>query len=116
MILNDQVQILTPQTEEDPYSDPPTQVPRWDLPPASITTVRAAVTSRSVALRVVTGAGFTLDEQLVALIEPIPGIELAHDTHRIRWRGRDYAIDGRPLVRRRNGADHHWTIPLVDTV
>ena len=116
MILNDQVQILGAQTEEDPYAYPPTQVPRWDLPPASITTVRAAVTSRSVALRVVTGAGFTLDEQLVALIEPIPGLELAHDTHRVRWRGHDYAIDGRPLIRRRGGTDHHWTIPLVDTV
>lgn len=55
------------------------------------------------------GAAVQVVEELRAIIEPWPW---DHTTHRARWRGVEYRDDGPPMVRRKRGRDHHFTIRL----
>lgn len=50
-----------------------------------------------------------LVEELRALIRPHPHAVYGS---RWQWRGDTYVLDTAPLVRRRNGRDHHYTLQL----
>jgi hypothetical protein len=53
-------------------------------------------------------------QALVVQIEPLPE-DLNPTRHNIEWRGKRYALNGSPLIRRRQGEDHHWTVQLTRT-
>lgn len=69
--------------------------------------VRAEVHYTTTAA-IVSAGRTAIVEELRCVIEPI---QFGND-YRIRWRGKVYSSDGAAMVRRRNGRDHHLTIPL----
>ena len=104
MQLLDRVEILDAAESTDAFGN---AVQDWSAPTV-VARVRAHVSYRAVAV-VADGGRMAMIEQLRAIIDPFPFEEARH---RIRWRGSIYMADGPEMVRRRNGVDHHLTIPL----
>lgn len=104
MWLRDAVQVITARVVTDEYGDTTTD---WG-DPVVVTELPAQVSYATVA-NVTTDGRNALIEELRAIVEPYPFDPLVH---RLRWRGQMYTTDGPPMVRRRNGEDHHLTIPL----
>lgn len=72
-------------------------------------TLRAAVGSRSGKLADNTIPGLIYEDILRATVPPREGLKPGIT---VNWRGTDYDVDEVPLVRRRNGRDHHMTVSL----
>lgn len=104
MRLRDRVEIVAARITEDQYGD---RVVDWG-DPIVVASVRAQVGYMSVAKLVAAGVD-SLVEELRAVMEMTP---LNVDSDRLRWRGNVYAADGPPMIRRRNGVDHHMTVVL----
>ncbi len=103
MRFNDTVDVL----EATAVDDHGTTVYDWSLP-VVVATLPAHVGHVSVAVFVEPGSG-AMVEQLQVIVEPF-----AYNPARQRfdWKGHLYVNDGPPMLRRRNGADHHLTIAL----
>lgn len=108
MRLTDVVTVLSAPVLEDTHGN---EVQDWTNP-TTVATLPAEVSYTTVAT-VTEGGRNALIEELRAITPPYP---FDASTQRIAWRGRQYAVDGPPMVRRRHGADHHLTIPLRDVV
>ena len=105
MRLTDRIQVIEATVTTDRYGNP---VEDWTNPTVTAE-LPAEVAYTTVALNTEGGTRTQLVEQLRAITEPF---DYTPGTQRIRWRGEDYTNDGPPMVRRRNGSDHHLTIPL----
>lgn len=69
---------------------------------AHVGTVATMVTSE-------VGAPVVVAERLTALVEP----DSRHKAGTIyKWRGESYTAPAQPVVRRRGGEDHHYTLTL----
>ena len=104
MRLRDQVEVLAATRHEDRYGDVWWD---WDLPTV-VATVPAYVGYVTVDRDIDPGVN-ALIEELRAIVRAIP---FDPNANRLRWRGQMYTNDGPPMVRRRNGVDHHLTIRL----
>lgn len=105
MRLRDTVNVIAGTVTEDEFGN---QITTWDPPTVVASDVPAEVSFTTVATFNDLGRQ-ALIEELRAIIEP-----RAFDPvlNRLQWRGSTYQTDGPPMIRRRNGADHHLTIPL----
>lgn len=102
MRLTDRVEIITqtPATWKDGYQVPG-QTVSLGMFPANLN--YAVVQTSTEPNR------NALIEELRAIIAPM---DFDAAVMKIVWLGKTYTPDGPPMVRRRNGATHHLTIPL----
>ena len=105
MRLTDRVDVLDPTWVTDPYSGE--QTADWTNPVTVAANVPAEVAYTTVSLMTADGRN-ALVEELRAVLPP----GTLDDGNRLRWRGNVYVNDGPVMVRRRNGADHHVTVPI----
>lgn len=75
-------------------------------------TVPAHVSYRSAKDEADDGRSYYQVQHLTAMIDPLDD-DLNPTHHNVEWRGRRYALDGVPLIRRQGTEDHHWTIALI---
>lgn len=106
MKLTDKVEII----EGVEYDDRGTITIQWDEPTV-VATLPAYVFTQSTAMAM-NGTTPVFMESLRAIIRPF---NFDPNLQRIRWQGTQYTNDGVPMVRRRNGKDHHVTIQLKVT-
>ena len=107
MRLRDEVDVLRAGEHEDDFGNG--IMPDWYN---GVTTVASAVPAEVVFTTVATyndDGRNALIEELRAVVEPM---DFDPVWNRLRWRGEVYMTDGPPMIRRRNGTDHHLTIPL----
>lgn len=104
MRLRDEVEVITANVHTDIYGN---EVYDW-YTPIHVATLPAEVVFTTVAA-IHTDGRNALVEELRAILEPFDYDPVAH---RLRWKGKQYANEGPPMIRRRNGTDHHLTIPL----
>lgn len=77
-------------------------------PPTFVASVPAALSYTSAEADPYGGRTGYL-EQLRVILAPF---DYDVFTMHIRWRSQKFTNDGPPMIRRRNGKDHHLTIPL----
>lgn len=107
MRLRDTVDVLRAGETVDPYN-PSRVTPKWTSGVTTIPGVPAEVVFVTVA-SIQTATRNALVEELRAVIPPM---DFDPAWNRLRWRGKLYSTDAPPMIRRRNGADHHLTISL----
>lgn len=105
MRLRDRVDILHAAEKVDRYGQ---TLPDWTNATVTAAGLPADVHYTTTALLASPGRT-AMVEELRAVVEPRP-FDPTWD--RLRWRGDSYAADGPAMIRRRNGIDHHLTIPL----
>ena len=105
MRLADRVNIIEATMVEDRYGD---LTADWTHPITVASNVPAYVGYVTVAT-VETPGRQAITEELRAIVAPR---EFLYGIQRIVWRGKSYITNEIPMVRTRNGRDHHLTIQL----
>lgn len=104
MRLRDRVDILRAKVTYDQYGEKATD---WKNP-VVVATVPAVVAYATVSRTISPGVNAYVEE--LRAVMPVSAFDASTD--RLRWRGLVYTADGLPMVRRRNGVDHHQTVVL----
>lgn len=105
MRLRDKIEIITALTYEDSHGN---DVVDW-ANPIIVATYPAYVGYTSTALNTAEPGRTAFVEELRAIT---PAFNFDPVAHRLRWKGTSYLPDGPAMLRRRNGRDHHLTIPI----
>lgn len=105
MRLADRVDVIQATMVEDRYGN---LTADWTVPTIVASNVPAYVGYVTVAT-VETAGRQAMTEELRAILEPR---DFLYGIQRLVWRGKHYITNEIPMVRTRNGRDHHLTIQL----